>query len=117
MYLKKRISLKIYLKIQYANEFVEQMGIGDTTTCVYQFIYYEKYSVYTEIIQYFIIHGLIIFIKVNSFVAHMFYAWSFSHNTAVPIAINKNRFLLFLDTNTTVFYLGSGNSNKIDCNN
>ena len=33
------------MKIQYANEFVEQLGIGDTTTCVYHLIYDEKYSV------------------------------------------------------------------------
>ena len=30
------------MKIQYANNFVQNLGMGDTTTCVYQFIYYEK---------------------------------------------------------------------------
>ena len=27
------------MKIQYANDFVNKLGMGDTTTCVYQFIY------------------------------------------------------------------------------
>ena len=67
------------------------MGISDPRTCVYQFIYDEKDSVGTEIIQYFVMHGLGLCIKVDSYVAHMFYAWSFGHNTAVPIAIKNNK--------------------------
>ena len=86
--------------------------MGDTTTCVYQFIYYENDSFDTNIIQYFIIHGLVSCIKVDSYVAHMFYAWSFIHNTAVPIAIKKNKYFLSFNTNTTIFSCGSGNSNK-----
>ena len=57
-------------------------------------------------------HGLGLCIKVDSYVAHMFYAWSFYHNTAVPIDIKKNKEFLSLDTNTTVFAWGSGNKNK-----
>ena len=75
-------------KIQYTNEFVEQFGMGDPKKCVYQLVYYEKDSVYTEIIQYFFMHGLGLCIKVDSYVAHMFYAWSFSH-TEFPIDIKK----------------------------
>ena len=30
--------------IQYANEFIEKIGMGDPTTCVYRFIYDEKDS-------------------------------------------------------------------------
>ena len=63
----------------------------DPTTCVYQFIYDENYSVDTEIIQYFIRHGLGLCIKLDSYVAHMFYAWSFIHNTSVPITIKNNK--------------------------
>ena len=51
-------------------------------------------------------------IKVDSYVSHMFYVWSFSHNTAVPISINKNKYFLFLNTNTTIFYWGAGNSKQ-----
>ena len=57
-------------------------------------------------------HGLVLCIMVNSYVAHMFYAWSFSHNTEVPIAINKNKYFLSMNTNTTVFYWGAINFNK-----
>ena len=54
-------------------------------------------------------HGLGLCIKVDSYVAHIFYAWLFSHNTAVPIA-KKN--FLSLNKNTTVFAWGAVNSNK-----
>ena len=57
-------------------------------------------------------HGLGLCINVDSYVAHMFYAWLFSHNSAVPIAKNKNEYFLSLNTNTTVFAWVSGNSNK-----
>ena len=30
------------MKIQYANEFVENLGMGDPTRCVYQFICDER---------------------------------------------------------------------------
>ena len=75
------------MKIKYANESVQKLGMGDPITCVYQFIYNENDSVDTKIILYFIMHGLGSCIKVDSYVAHMLYAWSFSHNISVPIAI------------------------------
>ena len=68
--------------------------MGDPTKCSYQFIYNENYNDNTKIIQYFIMHGLGLCIKVDSYVAHMFYAWSFSHNTAFRISINKIFFIL-----------------------
>ena len=86
--------------------------MGDPTTCVYQFIYNENDKNDTQITQYFIMHGLGFFIKVYSYVDHMFYAWSFSHNTAVPIAKNKNKYFISLNISTTVFDWGAGNSNK-----
>ena len=65
--------------------------MGDPKIYIYQVIYGEKDSVGTEIIKYFILYGLGLFIEVNIYVAHMFYAWSLSHNTAFPIAIKKNK--------------------------
>ena len=91
------------MKIKYANEFVQTLVMGDLKTCVYQFIYDENYSDDTKIIQYLIMHGLVLCIKVDCFVAHMFYTLSFSHNTSVPIAIKKNKYFILLNTNTTVF--------------
>ena len=64
------------------------MVLSYTTTCVYQFIFDENASNDTNTIQYFIMLGLVLYIKLNSFVAHMLYAWSFSHNTVVSIAMN-----------------------------
>ena len=50
--------------------------------------------------------------KIDSYVAHMFYSWSFGDNIEVPIAINKNKYFLSLNTSTTVFDHGASNSNK-----
>ena len=57
-------------------------------------------------------HGLGLCIQVDSYVAHMFYTWSFIHNTAVTISINRNIYFISLNTNTTVFAWGGGNPNK-----
>ena len=62
------------MKITYSNEFILNMGLGYPTNFVYQFIFDENDINYTRIIQYFIMHGLGICIKLNSFVAYMFYA-------------------------------------------
>ena len=48
-------------------------------------------------------HGLGLCIKVDSYIAHMFYAWSFSHNIAVPTAIKMNKYFLSLNKNTILF--------------
>ena len=113
MYFTKKLSFKRKnMKIQYANKFVQKLGMGYPITCFYKFMYNENDSDDTHITQYFIMHGLGLCIKVNSYVARMFYAWSFSHNTAVTIAKKKNKYFLSLNTNTTVFAWGSCNSNK-----
>ena len=86
--------------------------MSDTTTCVYQSIYDESDSDDTKIIQYFMMHGMGLYIKVDSYVANMFYAWSLSYNTPVPVYIDKNKHFVSLNTYTTVFSWGAGNSNK-----
>ena len=57
-------------------------------------------------------HGLELCIKVDSYMAHMLYEWSFIHNISVQIAINKNKYFILLNTCTTVFARGAGNYNK-----
>ena len=47
--------------------------------------------------------GLGICINVDSYVTHMFYALSFSHNTAVPIAIKKKIFSFVEYTHYCIF--------------
>ena len=68
------------MKIQYSNEFIKDLGIGDPATCVYQFIYNINDKNDTKTLQHFIMHGLGLCVKVEKYVAHMFYAWSFSHD-------------------------------------
>ena len=68
-----------------------------------KFIYDKNYSNDTNIIQNFISHGLGLCIKVDSYVAHILYEWSFSHTTAVLIDIYKNKHFPSLNTDTTVF--------------
>ena len=99
MYFTKRL----LLKIKYENNSVHKLGMGDPTTFAYRFIYYEKYKNDTQRMRYFIMHGLVLFIRLYSYVARMFYACSFSNNTAVPIAKNNNKYFLSLNKNTTVF--------------
>ena len=60
------------------------MGLGDPTTCVYQFILDKYESNGTKTIQYFVLHGIWLYIKLNSYVSHMFYSWSLIHSKAVP---------------------------------
>ena len=91
------------MKIKYSNKFVHKLVMGDPRTCIYQFIYDENDSYDTNIIQYFIMHGLVLCIKVDSYVAYMFYVWSFGYNVEVPIAINNNKYFLLLNANTTLF--------------
>ena len=96
------------MKIKYPNAF--NMELVDPILSVYQLIYDETDSNNTNIIQYFIMHELGLCIKLDRSVEHMFYAWSFSHNTSVPTSINQNIF--YLNTYTTVFAWSDGNSNK-----
>ena len=49
--------------------------MGDTKTCVYQNILDLNESNDTNIIPYFIMHGLVLCIKLNNFVSHKVYAW------------------------------------------
>ena len=86
--------------------------MGDPTTCVYQLIYYENHSDDTNIIQYFIMHGLVLYIKVDSYLAHIFYVWSFNENKTFPVPMKKNKYFTSLNINNTVFAWGDGNSNK-----
>ena len=109
---KKNNSTENNMRIQYANECFQNLGMGDPTTCIYLFIYDEHDNDNTKIIQYIIICGLVLCIKLYSYVSHMFYAWSFSHNTEFPISINKNRYFLSLKIYTTVFSWGGVNSNE-----
>ena len=51
-------------------------------------------------------HDLGTCVKPQSYVAHMFYAWSFSHNTVVPVAKQGLSFYLSLDSCTILFFLG-----------
>ena len=63
----------------------------------------------TNIIQYFIMHGLGLCIKLNRFVVNMLYSCSFSNNKPVPIAINKKNYSISLNEYTTAFDWGDEN--------
>ena len=60
------------MKMQYANNFVQKLGMGDPSTCVYQIIYDEKDKNDTHIAQNFIMHRLVLCIKVDIYVIHLF---------------------------------------------
>ena len=52
--------------------FDHKLRMGDFTTCVYQLIYNKRYKNDTQITKQFIIHGLGLCIKVDSYVDHFF---------------------------------------------
>ena len=85
------------------------MGLGDPTTYIYQVIFDQNDSSGTNIIQHFIMHVLVLCIKLNSFVANMFYACSLIYNTAVPFSMYHNKYFISLHTRTTMFASGDGN--------
>ena len=62
------------MKIQYANNSVHKLGMGDTIIFVYEFIYDEKDKNETHITQHFTMNGLGLCIKLDSYVAHLFSA-------------------------------------------
>ena len=97
------------IKIQYANEFFQNLGMGNSTTYVHQFINNEDVNDSTTTMQYCNMHELGLCIKLYSYVAHMFYARSLIHNTSVPIAISKSIYFLSFSAYTTVFSWGSVN--------
>ena len=57
-------------------------------------------------------HEIGLCIKLNSRVAHMFYAWSFSHSNLFPIAIKDDKYCISLETYTHQFAWSAGQSNK-----
>ena len=57
----------------------------------------------TQIIKYFLMLELGICIKLESCVEHIFYAWLFSHNTAMPVLFKKDKYYISLNKcNTTI---------------
>ena len=70
--------------------------MGDPKKCIYQFICDDNYRKDTNLIQSLLCMDW-------DYVALMLYAWSFSNNTAVTIAIKKNKY--FLPQNKKLLYL------------
>ena len=70
------------------------MGLVDTTTFVYQFIFDKYDSKDTKMIQYFVMHGLGLCIKLNSYVENMFYACN---------SVKIIQYQLLLSTTNTTF--------------
>ena len=83
---KEKPSIR-WKKLDYTKEFINNMVLGDTITCVYKFKVEKKEMDNTQIIQHFVMYGLGLCIKINNYVAHLFYYCSFSYNTAIPISL------------------------------
>ena len=79
------------------------MGFSYSTTCFYQFVFDQDESNNTNIIQYFVMNRLGLFVKLNRYVSQMLYAWSFSHDTEVPIAVNQKICYHYLNAYSTGF--------------
>ena len=88
------------------------MGLVDPKPYVYRFIFDQYDSNDTKILQYFVMNGLGLCIKLNSYVSHMFYALAFIHNIEVPIDVKQNKYNIPLNTYNIDFSWGDSNSNK-----
>ena len=71
--MKQKHSKEAKIKINHANESIQKIGLVDPTKYIYESIFDEDDSHDTNIIQYFIIHGLGLCIKLNNVSSHMFY--------------------------------------------
>ena len=85
------------------------MGLVDTNTCYYQFIYDENE---THIFQYFVMRRLGICVKLEIYVALMFYVCFFIQDLAVPYSKKIEKFYFSLDSYATVVSWVVGNSRK-----
>ena len=88
------------------------MVLGFNKTCVCQIPFYDVDSQNTHIPHCFVMHVLGICIKLNSYVADMFYTWSLSHKTALPIYMRQNKYFLSFGTYNTSLSQGSINLHK-----
>ena len=83
--------------------------MGDSTTCVYQFIFSKEDKDKTHIIQYFVMYDFGLCTELNSHISHMFYSWLCSHNKEIKITSKGQKYDLYLNKYTNVFYQGGVN--------
>ena len=102
--------VEIRTKTEYAKTFIERLGFGVPTTCGYQFVNDEddEENDDFECFQYFVMPGLGICVRVRENSTHGFYAFSFTHLTAIPLVISKGRLYIHLPgSDFTVFVWGA----------
>ena len=79
---------------------------------ILQNVFINSFAMKIKIIQYFIMNRLALCIKVDSYMADMFYAWLFTHDKSVSIAIKKKNIFFPLIKILLKFSWGDCNSNK-----
>ena len=85
---------------------VTNLGLGNSTTFVYQFVI-EKSNEHTVVItQFFIFNRLVPCVNFKADLAHMFYQWTLSHCADLPVMVQKGKHFLCVDYNTTIFAWG-----------
>mmetsp|Transcript_7289 Transcript_7289/g.13285 ORF Transcript_7289/g.13285 Transcript_7289/m.13285 type:complete len:637 (-) Transcript_7289:103-2013(-) len=95
-------------RLDYANRWC-RLGIGSASTCAYQFVYRtESLKDEIELVQYFILAGLGVSVRMSSFVVHMMYAHTFSHMTAMPLVIKSGKVYSKSNGDVNVFAWGAG---------
>ena len=92
--------------MDYAKALIHNIVLGNHKTCIYQLNFDKEVIDNTQDLQYFSMHSVGIFIKLNSYISHMFYAFPFHHNTVILILLEVNKYYLDLYTQTTVFLFG-----------
>ena len=90
----------------YIKRWMNLLQLGKSTTCVYQFLVDDCFeNASPDIIQYFLLDGLFLCVRMGSHVCHMFYGHTFSHRTSVGIAI-INGMVHYNHNNINIFAWG-----------
>jgi hypothetical protein len=102
--------------LSYLRQWLEE-GIGVCTTCVYQFVGRESLDPEDEIYSYFLMDGIRLGVRIETHVAHSFFAHAYSHCTPLSFIVRniegERRVFYHLD-NFQVFAWGGGGSNDVN---
>ena len=88
--------------------FVDVFGVGVPTTCGYKMIADDEHEdCIPFILAYFIMGGFGCCVRIRSDLYHYFYAYTFSHSTAIPVVVVDDE-VLYCDAGVNVFAWGAG---------
>jgi hypothetical protein len=80
-------------RLDYLTRFKLRVGLGTPTTCAYQFVAAAN----IDVLQYFILEGLGLCVRLTSFLGHSFYAYTFVHCTSICLMRKEGKVHFVMD--------------------